>query len=91
MAGPDYGALGATFKVTRALQAVSMIAIIGMTANFIAEMVSSNVAPPNVLIGTLSVVSHKSPATSLRDAGLTTRSGLHCCPILRYYGHSFPR
>jgi hypothetical protein len=56
MAGPDYGALGATFKATRALQAVSMIAIIGMAANFIAEMVSSNVAPPNVLIGTLSVV-----------------------------------
>ena len=65
MAGPDYGALGATFKVTRALQAVSMIAIIGMTANFIAEMVSSNVAPPNVLIGTLSVVSRKKPAPSL--------------------------
>jgi len=56
MAGPDYGALGATFKITRVLQAVSMVAIIGMTANFIAEMVSSNVAPPNVLIGTLSVV-----------------------------------
>lgn len=65
MGGPDYGALGATFKVTRALQAVSMIAIIGMAANFIAEMVSSNVAPPNVLIGTLSVVSHKKPAPSL--------------------------
>ena len=69
MAGPDYGALGATFKVTRALQAVSMIAIIGMTANFIAEMVSSNVAPPNVLIGTLSVVSHKKPAPSFMRCG----------------------
>jgi hypothetical protein len=57
MAGPDYGALGATFKITRILQAVSMIAIIGMTANFISEIVSANVAPPNVLIGTLSVVS----------------------------------
>jgi hypothetical protein len=34
-----------------------MIAIIGMTANFISEIVSANVAPPNVLIGTLSVVS----------------------------------
>ena len=57
MAGPDYGALGATFKITRLLQAISMIAIIGMAANFIAEMVSANTAPPNVLIGTLSVVS----------------------------------
>lgn len=60
MAGPDYGALGASFKITRALQAVSMIAVIGMTANFIAEIVSANVAPPNVLIGTLSVVIQKS-------------------------------
>ena len=59
MAGSNHGALGATFKITRTLQAVSMIAIIGMTANFIAEMVQSNVTPPNVLIGTLSVVSRK--------------------------------
>ena len=64
MAGPDYGALGATFKIARILQAVSMIAIIGMTANFIAEMVSSNVTPPDVLIGTLSVVSPRRQAVS---------------------------
>ena len=57
MAGPDYGALGATFKITRVLQAVSMIAVIGMTANFISEMVSANATPPKVLIGTLTVVS----------------------------------
>ncbi|MCJ1474163.1 hypothetical protein MMC13_002821 [Lambiella insularis] len=56
MAGPDYGALGATFKVTRILQAVSMIAIIGMTANFISMMVSSSQTPPPVLVGTLSVI-----------------------------------
>jgi hypothetical protein len=37
------------------MQAVSLIAIIGMTANFIAEMVSANQSPPHVLIGTLSV------------------------------------
>ncbi|KAI9815592.1 MAG: hypothetical protein M1832_005453 [Thelocarpon impressellum] len=55
MAGQKNGALGATFTVVRALQIVSLIAIIGMTANFIAEMVSSNRAPPNVLVGTLSV------------------------------------
>lgn len=69
MAGPDYGVLGATFKITRVLQAVSMIAIIGMTANFISEMVSANTAPPNVLIGTLSVVSKWSqrPLHALRD------------------------
>lgn len=57
MAGPNYGALGATFRIVRILQAVSLIAIIGMTSNFIAQMVSNNTAPPNVLVGTLSVVS----------------------------------
>jgi hypothetical protein len=57
MAGPDLGALGATFKICRVLQAVSLIAIIGMTANFVAEIVSAKTAPPAVLIGTLSVVS----------------------------------
>ena len=57
MAGPDYGALGATFKSVRVLQVISLISIIGMTANFISEMVNSNKTPPQVLIGTLSVVS----------------------------------
>lgn len=56
MGGPNYGALGATFKLVRMLQGVSLIAIIGMTANFISQMVSSSKSPPNVLVGTLSVV-----------------------------------
>ncbi|KAI9821141.1 MAG: hypothetical protein M1827_003875 [Pycnora praestabilis] len=55
MPGPNYGALGATFTMVRGLQAISLISIIGMTANFISEMVSSSIAPPNVLVGTLSV------------------------------------
>jgi len=57
MAGPNYGAMGATFKIVRVLQAASLIAIIGMTANFISEMVSDKQTPPKVLVGTLSVVS----------------------------------
>ena len=55
MAGPN-GALGGTFKIVRILQVVSLIAIIGMAANFISEMVSNNNAPSDVLVGTLSVV-----------------------------------
>lgn len=55
MAGPDYGVLGATFKICRVLQAVSLIAAIGMTANFVAEIVSAKTSPPAVLVGTLSV------------------------------------
>ena len=57
MAGPDFGALGATFKICRVLQAVSLIAVIGMTAHFVSEIVSAKTSPPAVLVGTLSVVS----------------------------------
>lgn len=57
MAGPT-GALGSTFKLVRLLQVVSLIAIIGMAANFISEMVSHNNAPSDVLVGTLSIVSN---------------------------------
>lgn len=67
MAGPDFGALGATFKVCRVLQAASLIAVIGMTANFVSEIVSAKTSPPAVLVGTLSVVSLFDPQTlSLR-------------------------
>jgi hypothetical protein len=53
---PNFGALGATFTVVRAMQAISLITIIGMTSNFISEMVTADQSPPRVLIGTLSVV-----------------------------------
>jgi hypothetical protein len=56
MQGANFGALGATFTVVRAMEAISLITIIGMSANFVAEMVAVNQAPPPVLIGTLSVV-----------------------------------
>jgi len=56
MAGPDYGALGATFKVVRMLQVISLLGCIGMAANFISEMVNQNDAPSKELVGTLSVV-----------------------------------
>ena len=49
-------ALKATFQIARIFQACSLIAIIGLTANFIAEIVSINAKPPNVLIGTITVV-----------------------------------
>jgi hypothetical protein len=60
MPAPAYGALGMTFTVVRGMQAVCLISIIGMTANFISEMVSADNTPPSVLIGTLSVVSSTS-------------------------------
>jgi hypothetical protein len=53
---PKLGALGVTFTAMRAMQFVSLIAIIGMTANFVSEMVGANQTPFSVLIGTLVVV-----------------------------------
>jgi len=55
MPAPKLGALGMAFVVTRGLQIACLIAIIGMTANFISNMVAKNVTPPNVLVGTISV------------------------------------
>ncbi|KAL4949018.1 hypothetical protein BDW69DRAFT_83084 [Aspergillus filifer] len=52
---PAYGALGATFLLARIIQACSLIAIIGLTANFIAEIVRYDATPPSIFIGTITV------------------------------------
>ncbi|KAL2812164.1 hypothetical protein BJX63DRAFT_260283 [Aspergillus granulosus] len=52
---PRYGALGATFLLARIIQACSLIAIIGLTANFIAEIVRYDAKPPGIFIGTITV------------------------------------
>ncbi|KJZ77009.1 hypothetical protein HIM_03330 [Hirsutella minnesotensis 3608] len=54
-APPALGALGLTFTVMRALQTVSLIIIIGLTSNFISEMVVANYVAPSALVGTLVV------------------------------------
>jgi len=54
---PRYGALGATFQLARLFQVVSLIPVIGMTSKFISSIISNNATPPNILIGTISVVS----------------------------------
>ena len=83
MAGPDYGALGATFKIVRVLQAISMIAMIGMTANFISQMVSSTQTPSDVLIGTLSVVCPITPTTGRNRANIaSSRCASQSCTAL---------
>ena len=53
---PQLGALGVTFTAFRAMQFVSLVAIVGMTSNFINDIVTSNRDMPDVLVGTLSVV-----------------------------------
>jgi hypothetical protein len=59
MAIPDYGAapLAKTFILARGISIVSMIAIIGMTADFVAQIVSSDRTVPQEIIGTLIIVS----------------------------------
>lgn len=54
---PQYGAgpLSATFLMTRALQLVSFIGIIGMTANFVNDIVVNMQTPPPEVVGTLSI------------------------------------
>ncbi|KAH7326444.1 hypothetical protein B0I35DRAFT_508651 [Stachybotrys elegans] len=52
---PSHGALGVTFTVTRVLQFAALITIIGLTSNFIAEVVNGGFESPSALIGTLVV------------------------------------
>ncbi|TKA56566.1 hypothetical protein B0A49_11992 [Cryomyces minteri] len=56
---PSYGAapLSATFLIVRILELISMVAIVGMTANFVAEIVSTGTEPPKEIVGTLSMTS----------------------------------
>ena len=58
MAIPDYGAapIAKTFILLRSLSLVAMIAIVGLTANFVAEIVSANITPPDEIVGTLVIV-----------------------------------
>ena len=85
MAGPDYGALGATFKIVRLLQVISLLGCIGMAANFISEMVSQDNSPSDELIGTLSVVGI---SLHFDDANADVRIvDLHRHPVLRNHCH----
>ncbi len=85
----NQGALGATFVLSRYAQAASMIAVIGMTSNFIAEMVSASMSPSEVLVGTLSVVRATCPVLKI-DTNYPV-SGLHRRALLRHHSHSLPR
>jgi len=75
----NQGALGATFILSRYAQAASMIAIIGMTSNFIAEMIQASMVPSEVLVGTLSVVRIEKVQCFVIELTTISRSVLpHC-------------
>ncbi|KAI1743261.1 hypothetical protein F4680DRAFT_371508 [Xylaria scruposa] len=54
---PQLGALGVTFTAFRALQFLSLVTVVGLTANFINEFASSQRQVPDVLVGTVTVTS----------------------------------
>ncbi|KAF2093828.1 hypothetical protein NA57DRAFT_27015, partial [Rhizodiscina lignyota] len=56
---PSYGAapLSATFLMVRVMQVISMIVIIGITGNFINDIVMNMQEPPKEIVGALSVAS----------------------------------
>jgi hypothetical protein len=81
----NHGMLGALFQIVRLFQAASLIAAIGMTANFVAEMINANTTPPNILIGVLSVVSTYIQRS--RVSALTDCLGLCRCPLLHHDIH----
>lgn len=91
MPQPQFGALGMTFTVMRGLQAVSLISIIGMTANFISDMVANNTAPPNVLVGTLSVVSSSLSSLALHQPLTNNPTDLHRSPLRHNFLHPLLR
>lgn len=53
---PQLGAMGVTFSVMRAFQFASLIAVIGLCANFVSGVSSAEHATPAELIGTITVV-----------------------------------
>ncbi|KDN68235.1 hypothetical protein CSUB01_09246 [Colletotrichum sublineola] len=50
---PRLGALGHTFTAMRAMQFVSLVAVVGMVADFISEINGADAISPPVLVGTL--------------------------------------
>ncbi|KAK7186651.1 hypothetical protein DPSP01_001007 [Paraphaeosphaeria sporulosa] len=54
---PSYGAmpLSKTFLLVRIMQVISMVVIIGITSNFIGNIVNLGVEPPKEFVGTISI------------------------------------
>ena len=54
---PAHGALGVTFTAMRVMQGIALLAVIGLSANFVGETVDAGYVAPPPLVGTLVVVS----------------------------------
>ncbi|KAH8692365.1 hypothetical protein BGW36DRAFT_400387 [Talaromyces proteolyticus] len=51
-----YGILGESYQILRVVQFMTLITIIGLTANFVAKIVDDNTSPPALLISILALV-----------------------------------
>ncbi|GAT18954.1 hypothetical protein RIB2604_00300510 [Aspergillus luchuensis] len=86
-----HGLLGATFICARIIQLCSLIAIIGLTANFIAEIVSNGATPPAIFIGTITVLHHNDPLPRQHPTLPNLRHPRHPPPHRRDRGISHHR
>lgn len=61
---PSYGAmpLSKTYLLVRIMQVISMVVIIGITSNFIGNIVNLGVEPPKEFVGTISIVRRLAPS-----------------------------
>lgn len=57
---PTYGAapLAKTFLIVRVLSLVALLTMVGITEDFVRQIVNANIDPPKEIIGTLTVVSN---------------------------------
>ncbi|SMR41423.1 unnamed protein product [Zymoseptoria tritici ST99CH_1E4] len=56
---PEYNAppLARTFVLIRTLSVLVLLAIVGITANFVSQIVASNISPPREIVATLTITS----------------------------------
>ncbi len=86
---PKLGALGATFTIMRACQFASLIAAIGLCANFISEIAEAERNSPPELIGALTVVSLY--PVSLIEEAANEVPGRHLGHLRRHHLHPLLR
>jgi hypothetical protein len=87
---PQLGALGVAFNALRGLQFVSLVAVVGLTANFINGFASSQREVPDVLVGTVIVVCI-SPLLFADDHTAHTTVDEHLYALRGYLIHSLLR
>lgn len=55
-----HGILGDSYQFLRVAQFITLVIIIGLSANFVAKMIEAKANPPSLVVAILSLVSHSS-------------------------------